>query len=416
MLAAPRLPSASLVHIATAGAATNGVLLTTSAVLPAGWRRPPNSGRNHTAVVVATAAMGASAVVGGRRRQAAAHIVGTAASVVVAAAVSFLRAAGATSRRARLRAERTGELRAICVGLRIKPTGDKVQLARKIEEALARDDELCSPSRPLGRLLYSLRRFEQPEDAAKLLASKYRVEELRTVCRPLRLPTAGAKALLAGRIVTELHARAQALDVRAAARAPVSQSPSDLRSATATIGVEAAKEATLASGSPPSTAATPPRAVQWAGGLAPAGWPVDRADARLPSEDEVEEEQQEEIPYVEPQVVQTLKDERLKRRCRRLLNRRRRLAELLAEELSETSPYAASAVTVVAASALDLEFASSSPQFVELEHQPVWEEVATDLADGQHFQTRPEPMLANAREPRVQESLACRVAELAALR
>lgn len=130
------------------------------------------------------------------------------AGAVIAAAVSALRSSGPERRRRWLEKEHSGELRAICVGLRLRTRGTRPELVARIEDALEEEDALRSPDKPLGRMVQAFGRLSQlgHRVVAQLLAARWRAWELRNVCRPLRLSTAGSKAVLAGRIAEELTA------------------------------------------------------------------------------------------------------------------------------------------------------------------------------------------------------------------
>mmetsp|Transcript_65135 Transcript_65135/g.105329 ORF Transcript_65135/g.105329 Transcript_65135/m.105329 type:complete len:294 (+) Transcript_65135:49-930(+) len=215
---------------------------------------------------------------------------------VLASMVRALRLADESERRRRLRAECCSELRAICVGLRLNFSGSREELVQRIEATLAHDDELAAPERPIGRLIRALAKMPGPTQAADLMAARFRAAELKRLCQPLRLNANGGKALLAGRIALELGSR------KPDQGAPACRSPF-------------------------GSVTSPPLQIL------------------------VEEENDDSGSWLPENVVATkvlpdLQEERLHLRQERQLRRRRRLAELLAEELSSVLGNQAAAALV----------------------------------------------------------------------
>jgi len=226
--------------------------------------------------------------------------VGSLASVVRA-----LRRAGVEERKKRLRMECLAELRAICVGLRLNFGGSRAELVKRIENALSQDDELAAPEKPIGRLIKALNNLPGKVQAAGLLASRFKATDLKSLCRPLRLSTTGGKELLANRITEELGHRCT--KPRGACTQP-RRFPS---------------RASQASQQVPQAPLEPEI-------IEPQSFSRQSQQSPSPStstwihEDNVATAR--EIPDPE--------DDRLQRKHERHLRRRRRLAEILAEELS----------------------------------------------------------------------------------
>jgi len=124
---------------------------------------------------------------------------------MTAGVLFVLRGVGAEARREMLEKEQLQGLKAICAGLRLKSNKAQDQLIALIEETLAHDEALCAPGQPLGKVAQAIGQLTDPAKAAELLESKYKLKELRTICRELRIPQTGKKVHLARQITQAIR-------------------------------------------------------------------------------------------------------------------------------------------------------------------------------------------------------------------
>jgi len=320
---------------------------------------------------------------------------------------------------------------AICIGLRLPLRGEEEQLAARIEDALARDDELCAPERPLGRLLAAVRQMPGgSEQARSVLAKKYRLAELRSVCKILRLTTVGAKYELACRIVEESRSRAAAVEAPEAAVsveafpveddgcsiAATSAGPASAPPIGATGAGQRFTDDSVAAVAVASPLATPEYSFE-----EPVNGdcesPPAAATAAFVDDDEEEEEEEEDQAlamhrrrsgkaspppfgsypeveaYLRPRAHRSSEEEREARRSRSHLRRRQRLAELLVEELSQT-PYAAVARAAAQAMA-DIYVEGDAQPYRATCVQPYGQAQPQSIHDSENFFRCEEPMTVN---------------------
>eukprot|EP00435_Cladocopium_sp_Y103_P058454 s408_g20.t1 len=140
-------------------------------------------------------------------------------SGTLAALLQSLRRATLGERQRRLRAATLVQLRIISAGLRLRMSDSRPVLVQRIEDAFAEDDRLAQ--QPLGDKLLLNQPFtiEESREFQRLIAERLNAEKLKRLCRFLRLSTAGRKAQLASEITSELLERHHLPGLSAAHRA-----------------------------------------------------------------------------------------------------------------------------------------------------------------------------------------------------
>lgn len=126
---------------------------------------------------------------------------------MLAGVVLALRHSTAEERKTTLRGKKAEDLRAICVGLRIPQGGSSVDIADRICTTLGADDSQVDFVRSLARVMGKL--LGTPA-AAEMLTQRTKVDDLKDICRRLRLPTSGPKAAMSQRIIQEITDRSGA--------------------------------------------------------------------------------------------------------------------------------------------------------------------------------------------------------------
>lgn len=127
-------------------------------------------------------------------------------SGTLAALLQSLRRATLGERQRRLRSATLVQLRIISTGLRLRMSDSRPVLVQRIEDALAEDDRRAQ--QPLGHAILN-RPFPEKKSRKfqRMIAERLKAVELKSFCRLLRLSTAGRKAHLASEITSELLER-----------------------------------------------------------------------------------------------------------------------------------------------------------------------------------------------------------------
>ncbi|CAK9011689.1 unnamed protein product [Durusdinium trenchii] len=113
-----------------------------------------------------------------------------------------LRVANEKQRNEMLRKEDEKGLRAICAGLGQPSTGPSESALERIQEALKMEDALYQG--PAARVIQVSGQVKETDgDVASLLQERYRVHDLKSICRTFGLSQGGKKQVLAERIATK---------------------------------------------------------------------------------------------------------------------------------------------------------------------------------------------------------------------
>jgi len=130
----------------------------------------------------------------------------------VANMLTALRRRTVEERRAQLEKENASDLKALCIGLRLKTAGGKEGMITRIEDTLMQEATLLGPDKPIGRMVRVVNKVGNAAKIAQKL-KELKVKDLQQMCVELRLPKSGKKDMLIERISDELQLLATTMDL-----------------------------------------------------------------------------------------------------------------------------------------------------------------------------------------------------------
>jgi len=132
-----------------------------------------------------------------------------------------LRSASTPLREEMLQKEDAKGLKAICAGLGQPSGGTAEQALQRIQEVLRMEDDLYTGV--IARIIQAVGQLAERNGDVLNMLQKYKVAQLKDMCKTLALPQSGRKALLADRIASKAMELWQVMKLRGAEAEPSTQ-------------------------------------------------------------------------------------------------------------------------------------------------------------------------------------------------